>query len=309
MPQAVVIGAVNMDIGAISTAPLREKDSNPGRVRTALGGVGRNIAHNLCLLGVDTAMITVLGEDGFAEAIRAGARDLGLDMRRSAVIPGEHTSSYVYLAGPDGDMTAAVNDMDIYRHITPDFLAERLDYINSAALAVIDANLPEESIAWLGAHLTVPIAADPVSAVKAEKLRCVLGRLTALKPNRLEAEALSGVTIRTAADALRAAERLLESGLRQVYISLSSDGIVAAARTGERAVFPCPRVNAVNTTGGGDAMTAAVAASLLRGDSLADAARNAICAGAFASTAETTIHPAMSWKSIGTIRESEEFWK
>ena len=61
MPQAVVIGAVNMDIGAISTAPLREKDSNPGRVRTALGGVGRNIAHNLCLLGVDTAMITVLG--------------------------------------------------------------------------------------------------------------------------------------------------------------------------------------------------------------------------------------------------------
>ncbi|MBQ6116015.1 MAG: bifunctional hydroxymethylpyrimidine kinase/phosphomethylpyrimidine kinase [Oscillospiraceae bacterium] len=309
MPQVVVIGAVNIDIGAISSAPLQDRDSNPGRVRVAQGGVGRNIAHNLCLLGVDTAMVTALGEDGFAEAIRAGARDLGLDLSRSAVIPGGHTSAYVYLAGPDGDMTVAVNDMDIYRHMTPDFLAERLDFINSAELAVMDANLPAESIAWLGEHVTVPLVADPVSAVKAEKLRPVLGRLTALKPNRLEAEALSGVPIRTAEDAALAAERLLAAGLRQVYISLSSRGIVAASRTGERAVFPCPRVKVINATGGGDAMTAALAASLLRGDCLADAARNAICAGAFASTAETTIHPAMSWKNIEIIRESEELWK
>ena len=60
---------------------------------------------------------------------------------------------------------------------------------------------------------------------------------------------------------------------------------------------------------GGCAFNAALAASLLRGDCLADAARNAICAGAFASTAETTIHPAMSWKNIEIIRESEELWK
>ena len=309
MPRSVVIGAVNIDIGAISSAPLRERDSNPGRVGTSLGGVGRNIAHNLCLLGVDTAMVTVLGEDGFAQEIRRNARAIGLDLTHSAVIPGARTSTYVYLAGPDGDMTTAVNDMDIYAHITPDFLAERLDFINRADLAVIDANLPEESIRWLCDHAAVPVVCDPVSAVKAEKLRSVLGRLKALKPNRLEAEALSGVTIRSREDALRAAERLLDTGLEQVYISLSSDGICAAARTGERVLLPCPRVHVVNATGGGDAMTAALAASLLRGDGLADTARNAICAGAFASTAETTIHPDMSWKNIETIRESEDYWK
>ena len=54
LPYAVVCGGVNIDIGAHSFAPLRDRDSNPGRVELSLGGVGRNIAHNMRLLGVPT---------------------------------------------------------------------------------------------------------------------------------------------------------------------------------------------------------------------------------------------------------------
>ena len=50
---AVVVGGVNVDIGGRSFAPLVEADSNPGAVTVSLGGVGRNIAHNLALLGTD----------------------------------------------------------------------------------------------------------------------------------------------------------------------------------------------------------------------------------------------------------------
>ncbi len=305
MPDVVVIGAVNVDIGAVSSSPLVAGDSNPGRVRTSLGGVGRNIAHNLCLLGVDTAMVTVLGEDHFADVVRANAREIGLDLTHSAVIPGGRTSTYVYVADSSGEMALAVSDMDVYGHITPEFLAERLDFINSARAAVIDANLPADSIAWLCDHCAVPVIADPVSTVKAERLRGVLGKLCAVKPNRLEAEQLSGVKIRSEADAFAAAEKLLDTGLRQVYISLSSAGICAAARTGERARYGCPKVPIVNATGGGDAMVAALTASLLRGEDLAGAARNAICAGAFASTAETTIHPGMSWAELEKLKNCE----
>ena len=305
MPDVVVIGAVNMDIGAVSLSPLVAKDSNPGRVGTSLGGVGRNIAHNLCLLGVDTAMVTVLGEDHFADAIRRNAREIGLDLSHSAAVPGGRTSTYVFVADSNGDMALAVNDMAIYDHITPDFLAARLDFINSAKMVVIDANLPAESIVWLCDHCKVPIVADPVSTIKAGKLRPVLGRLFAVKPNRIEAEFLSGVRIETEADLAAAAEKLLDTGLHQVYISLSGRGIYAAGRTGERARFGCPRVEIVNATGGGDAMVAALTASLLRRDGLTRTAQNAICAGAFASTAETTIHPRMSWHELEKLRESE----
>ena len=46
---AVVVGGVNVDIGGRSFAPLVASDSNPGTVSVSLGGVGRNIAHNLAL--------------------------------------------------------------------------------------------------------------------------------------------------------------------------------------------------------------------------------------------------------------------
>lgn len=76
----------------------------------------------------------------------------------------------------------------------------------------------------------------------------MLGKLTALKPNRMEAELLSGVKIETAADAPHAAEKLLETGLQQVYISLGAEGLYAANRSGDSALIPCPHVHIANAT-------------------------------------------------------------
>ena len=212
-PYVAVVGGVNMDIGAVSAGKLVARDSNPGHVTTSLGGVGRNIAHNLCLLGQQTAMVTVMGDDDFGRRVQENARDIGLDLSASAVLPDCRTGTYLYIAGPDGDMALAVNDMDIYQCMTPDFLRQRLDFINGADLVVLETNLPEDSIRWLCDNCRAPILADPVSTIKAEKLRPVLGKLAALKPNRLEAELLSGMSIRTPEDAAQAARRLLDTGL------------------------------------------------------------------------------------------------
>lgn len=204
-PYVAVVGGVNMDIGAVSAGKLVARDSNPGHVTTSLGGVGRNIAHNLCLLGQQTAMVTVMGDDDFGRRVQENARDIGLDLSASAVLPDCRTGTYLYICGPDGDMALAVNDMAIYDRMTPDFLRQRLDFINGADLVVLETNLPEDSIRWLCDNCRAPILADPVSTIKAEKLRPVLGKLAALKPNRLEAELLSGMSIRTPEDAAQAA--------------------------------------------------------------------------------------------------------
>ena len=44
---AAVVGGFNVDIGGRAFGPLISGDSNPGCVSVSLGGVGRNIAHNL----------------------------------------------------------------------------------------------------------------------------------------------------------------------------------------------------------------------------------------------------------------------
>lgn len=300
-PYVAVVGGVNMDIGAVSAGALVARDSNPGHVTTSLGGVGRNIAHNLCLLGQRTAMVTVMGDDDFGRRVQENAKDIGLDLSAGAVLPDCRTGTYLYICGPDGDMALAVNDMAIYDRMTPDFLRQRLDFINRADLVVLETNLPEESIRWLCDNCKAPILADPVSTIKAEKLRPVLGKLAALKPNRLEAELLSSMSIRTREDAAQAARKLLDTGLGTVFISLGAEGIYAADRSGDTAWVPCARCTVANATGGGDAVAAALAARMVRGDSLAETARWAVGAGALACEAETTINPAMSWDNIETI--------
>lgn len=140
----------------------------------------------------------------------------------------------------------------------PAFLAGRARLLQNAQLLVVDTNIPAQSIAWLAENIRLPIFADPVSTAKAEKLRPVLGKLHTLKPNRLEAELLSGVSITDAASLNAAADALLATGLRRVFISLGGDGVFAADHSG-RVHVPCCPGEMVNTTGCGDAGMAASA--------------------------------------------------
>lgn len=287
---AVVVGGVNVDIGGIAYSPLVAADSNPGRVTTSLGGVGRNIAHNLSLLGADTRLVTAFGDDLHAQRLAASCGELGIDISRCLTIPGAATSTYLFLSGPDGDMALAISDMDIYEHLTPRFLASQAGLLDNAQLVIVDTNIPAESLQWLAEHCKAPLFADPVSTAKAEKLRPILGRLHTLKPNRLEAELLSGVQITDRESLDRAADVLLQTGLRRVFLSLGSHGVLAADHFG-RVLVPCGPAQPVNATGCGDAFMAAIAWAYLQGTDLLGTARMGQAAAAIAMEGPETINP------------------
>ena len=257
---AVVVGGVNMDIGGRSFAPLVAKDSNPGKVRMSLGGVGRNIAHNMSLLGVDVRFLTAFGDDLYAQRIAASCGELGIDISHALTVPGGATPTYLFLNDCDGDMALAVSDMEICDRIAPIF-------------------------------------ADPVSTAKAAKLKPILGRLHTLKPNRIEAELLSGVQI-TDDESLRlAAQTLLDTGLHRVFISLGTDGVLAADRK-EMRLVPCCEATMRNATGAGDAFMAALAWAYLEGTDLENTAASAAAAAAIAIESFETINPALSASAV-----------
>ena len=297
LPYAVVCGGVNIDIGARSFAPLRAKDSNPGKVELSLGGVGRNIAHNMRLLGVPTYLLTAVGGDSRASQVEQSCRDLGIDLSHALHVPDGRTSTYVFVGDSDGDMAIAVSDMEICKKLTPDYFASQLDLLNGAAAVVVDANLPRESIAYLTEHCTVPVFIDPVSTVKAEKLHGLLGRVHTLKPNRIEAELLSGVKITDDASLHKAAEALLAQGLQCVFISLGGDGVLAAQKD-EMQLVPICKAEMRNATGAGDAMMAALVWSFLSGQSLTESAASGTAAAAIAVESEETINPNMSAEAV-----------
>ena len=292
-----VIGGVNMDIGGRSFSPLVMKDSNPGRVTMSLGCVGRNIAHNLSLLGRKVCLLTALGDDPAAMRIRASCMELGIDIGHALTVPGGRTSTYLYLDDSDGDMALALSDMSICDRITPAYLAENEETLSGAALAVADTNIPEESLAYLTEHCPAPVFADPVSAAKAGKLRPVLGRIHTLKANRLEAEILSGIRI-TGEESLRAAaEQLLRAGLQRIFITVGTGGFLAADR--EQTIrMPCLPAEMRNATGAGDAFLAALAWAWTEKCSLETTCRAAAAAAAMAVESEKTINETLSPETL-----------
>ena len=290
---AVVVGGVNVDIGGKSFAPLVAEDSNPGTVSTSLGGVGRNIAHNLSLMGTDVRMLTAYGDDVHGQKVAASCSELGIDVSHARPITGGTTSTYLYLTDEKGEMALAVSDMEICKKITPTYLAGNLSLLQNAQVVVADTNIPEESLIYLAENCTAPLFCDPVSTVKAEKLRPILHKLHTLKPNKLEAELLSGVKIETIEDVAKVADKLLEMGVHRLFISLGADGIYAAMGT-QRLHLPNLPGRMVNTTGCGDAAMAAIAWAYLEGMDLKQTALAALAAGAIAMESEETINPAMS---------------
>lgn len=297
-PSAVtVVGAANVDIGGTSSDALIPGDSNPGRVRTSLGGVGRNIAHNAALLGLSTRLITALGEDARAGEIERSCAELGIDLSGTVRVPGGVTSTYLFIADQNGEMALAVSDMGIYKDLTAEKLSPALEVLNAAPLVVLDANLPAKTVRWLCENVTAPIFADPVSTVKADKLLSVLDRIHTLKPNRMEAELLSGGRITNETSLYRAADRLLAAGVKRIFLSLGADGLLAAEGD-ERIRLQSRPEHMVNTTGCGDAFMAGLAWAYCRGMDLADSARAGMAAASLTMESAETINPDINEEAL-----------
>lgn len=293
----VVIGGVNVDIGGQPDAPLIPKDSNPGKITISLGGVGRNIAHNLRLLGINVKLVTAFGDDEHGKLIFESCKELGIDVEGYCECPNDATSSYMFINDKSGDMSIAISDMNIYKNITPEYLATRMSMINKAKLAIVDTNIPTESLAYLAKNCKVPILADPVSCTKAARLLPSLSRIYALTPNSIESRILTGIKIDSEEALEQSAKVFLEAGVKNVVLTLGADGIFVANDKQSSHIRNFP-VKLVNTTGAGDALLAGLAYGFFNDFSLKDAAVYGLAAAAIACESADTINNNLSVERI-----------
>ena len=293
-PRCAVVGAANIDIGGFPEGRLAMQDSNPGRIRMSAGGVGRNIACNLARLGVETHLVAALGTDAFARVIRGDCEAAGALCDLAFEFADEASSSYLFIADAGGDMQLAVNDMQICRRMTPEALAGRIDALNGMDAVVLDANLPEETIAFLAGSVRAPLIADAVSAAKARRLIPAMGRLAAIKPNALEAEALTGLPVHDRDSAQRAAAALVGMGAGQAYITLGERGVCFTDEGGVGFIPGMP-LEMISATGAGDAFTAALAWAMVSGiEGPRARAMAGLAAASLAVESAQTVNPAVT---------------
>lgn len=300
----VVIGAVNIDICGTSDEQLILYDSNPGVAEYSFGGVGRNIAENLTRLGAEVHMITVLADDLFTADLLKYSEGVGINFAHSMHVKGERCSKYLSINNNNGDMILAVSDMKIYDLLTAEFIAEQMDFINTCDLAVVDTNVPAEVIEYICEHAKIPIAADPVSINKADKLRRCLGGLTIIKPNLYETEELTGIKIEDDASLNEAADFFHKRGIKYVFISMAEEGVYYSDGDTSGTIPICTAYKVVNVSGCGDAFLSAVVSSFLKDKTAEEMARYGECAAAICAKSDKTVCEDFTDEHISSLLEA-----
>lgn len=270
--KALVIGGMNIDILGVPSGDYRPGDSIPGAIRCTVGGVGFNIASRLAESGTAVTFVTVFGKDFFVHFAEAACLSLGLDTSLSLKADGP-SPMYMAIHHQDGAMAAAVNDMASMSTLTPLHLQAQKDKLAGLFdVCVMDANLLHATIQAIPRLVSAPILADAVSVEKGRRLFPVLSRLTAIKPNAMEALSLSG-----GKDIPSAANWFLRQGVQQVYISLGKEGLYFASAEGSGHLSP-GRVISAPSTGAGDAMSSGLAQGIAHGEPTENTAKMGLAA-------------------------------
>ncbi|MFI3245380.1 MAG: PfkB family carbohydrate kinase [Ferrimonas sp.] len=304
---AMVIGGANMDLSGRADSKLQLGDSTPGCFSCSAGGVGRNIADNLARLGSSVEFISVMGDDNWGEQLLCSCQSVGIGVSHCLTIPGANSSSYLSILDQDGEMQLALSDMALLTRLDADVLATRYDVIQQAQVLVVDANLSQDALTYLfHKHGNKPFFVDPVSATKAKKIKPFLSKIHTLKPNRLEAEALTGMTISDDPATVEAVlAELHRLGVQRVLLSLGAKGAVASDGHGIRFISAAAtQVN--NVTGAGDALMAGLTQGYLMNWDWFACVEFGLAAARLALAADNTINSTMSESAVLRLLEETQ---
>ena len=252
-----VIGESNIDIVVVPQSPSNAVGCTSGRIAFHHGGVARNVAHNLCLLGHEVRLMTVFGDDDFAAKLMADCKNIGMDLSLSTQFKGASSPVFLSFNDAEGNMQSAVSDIELNSKMDLDWLKAKMDEINASEVVVTDTLLSVEALAYLLDHCRVSLYIDTVSPGRAMRLVKAMEiserhSVFALKCNFDEAVALTGKN-----EAIEAVKELNNRGIKHIYLTLGSSGVVYAGK-GEILSYQALLGPVVNVMGSGDAFLAGV---------------------------------------------------
>jgi ribokinase len=279
MPNIVVVGSTMIDVLMYAErTPERGQTVVGQRMVLGHGGKGANQAAMAARLGARVTFVNRVGNDVFGEMTRANLADQGLDLSRVRAVANEATGVATIWVEPDGNnrilivpgangtLTAADVVDDLADVPPPDCVICQLEISPEAVKAALEWGRACGATTILNPAPAAPLSDD------------LLGLVDWLIPNESEFEDLFGAAPDD--DNLLRASSEVPGGL---VVTLGADGAVAVVKGGV-ARFAPPVVQAIDTTGAGDAFLGGLAYSLARGEPLPAAIAFANRCGALSTT-------------------------
>ena len=252
-----VIGEANIDIAVTQQTSVNPSGCVPGKISFHHGGVARNIAHNLYLLGHEVRLMTVFGDDDFAERLMTDCNQIGIDLSLSTQFKNAKSPIFLSFNDKEGNMQSAVSDIMLNNNMDLNWLKSQMDAISCSDIVVADTLLSIEALTYLIGHCEVPLYLDTVSPGKAVRLSKAMEKserpyVFAIKCNHAEAKTITGET-----DAIVASKILNAKGINHVYLTTGANGVIHCSNS-KASSFSALSTEIVNVTGSGDAFFAGI---------------------------------------------------
>jgi ribokinase len=283
-PRIAVVGSANIDLTTFTSQfPKPGETIFAEKFDLGFGGKGANQAVAARLCGADVLMVARVGNDLFGPATIENFRKQGIDVTHVKQVDGLSSGVAPIFVEPSGQnrilVVKGANDA-----LKPTHVDEAADLLKSVDCIVLQFEIPLETVCYTVAFARkhgVRCILNPAPAQQVEMT--ALSGLDYFVPNEHEAQAITGRAVNTLEDARHCAQSLLGRGIRRVIITLGANGALLAGQDQMLHVPPFP-VNAIDSSGAGDAFIGSFAAFLGEGLPEEEAVRRANLYAALSTT-------------------------
>ena len=275
-PTICVVGACNIDlISYVPRMPAIGETLHGTRFRIGFGGKGANQAVMAAKLGANVSIVTKLGRDTFGEDTLKNFKSFNINTDHVHFTEEAFSGVAPISVNPEGQNSIVIvtgaNDLLTEAEIE----AARPVIAQSGAVVCqleipLNLTLKALSVARKEGVLTIfnpaPAQAElPADLYQLSDIIC---------PNESETELLTGLPVASDAQAETAAYQLLERGVKTVILTLGERGALIVDQQGSRRI-ETHKVNAIDSTGAGDAFVGSLATFLAQGVGLDEGVKQA----------------------------------
>ena len=285
-----------MESGSYATGLTMRVERLPSQGETLLGtgyrvdygGKGSNQAVGCARLGARVSFVAKIGNDAFGEMALELYRDEGIDVSHVAQTGDAPTGVGFIMVDASGNNCITI-DPGANELLTADDVSREEAAFDTAKAVLTQLEIPVAAAEAAMARGRVKGALTILNPAPVRPLpESILQLVDIITPNQSEARVLAGRSPNEACDAEEIARDLIRCGVKQVVMTLGEKGALIVTGSSSRRV-PALKMDAVDTTGAGDAFNAGLAMALACGAGLEDAVRFAVVTGGLAVTREGVI--------------------